>query len=163
MGAFASKTSAATGANVARRTLPRAGATPIKPYVEPESLVSAPREFSPVEVKDVRLTEMMSSLTVDTADVSAVDYGYAPSPSSVVKRREQPPREALLRPLQLMDALERHRASGFAASALEEIARARPSVCQTTLASTLRHLRAHEFKQVEDTRRPGETVRVGGW
>ena len=45
----------------------------------------------------------------------------------------------------------------------EEIVRARPSVCQTTLASTLRHLRAHEFKQVEDTRRPGETVRVGGW
>ena len=113
---------------------------------------------------DTALREMMSKLVVRTTDVSAVDYGYAPSPASAVKRREPPGTEALLKPRDVAEALERHRASAFSDAIVEEIARERRGkVDSKVLGLMMKHVRAHAYAEEEDERRPGGTLRVGRW
>lgn len=164
MGAAASKPPSGAS-NAVKRALPRAGATPIAPYAPSQTaevFAQSPVERSPAEVKDLRLDEMMAKLTVRSADVSAVDFGYA-AKDSRAKKRVDKPAEALVKPLTLLDELRRHRASGFAASVAEDIARERPKVNAQAMESALKHLRAHAFEEVTDEKRPGVSVRVGRW
>jgi hypothetical protein len=161
MGGTASK--ASTAAGTARRTLPRGAKTPIEPYSSPKNFVESVPETTPQSVKDLKLNEMMSKLTVDTAEVSAVDFGYAGSPSSKVKVKDRPPREGLLKPLELQDALEAHRASGFAASTVADFKRRHPLVDERVLKNALKHMRSYAYEEQEVAHRPGEKVRVGRW
>ncbi len=163
MGAAKSKSASIVNASKPARALPRPGATPIAPYVPPDTFVQA----SPVDdarADDTALREMMSKLVVRTTDVSAVDYGYAPSPASAVKRREPPGTEALLKPRDVAEALERHRASAFSDAIVEEIARERRGKLDSkVLGLMMKHVRAHAYAEEEDERRPGGTLRVGRW
>jgi len=163
MGAAKSKSASIASASKPARALPRPGATPIAPYVPPDAFVRA----SPVDAAradDAALREMMSKLVVRTADVSAVEYGYAASPASAVKRRERPGTEALLKPRAVAEALERHRASAFSDAIAEEIARERRGKLDAkVLALMMKHVRAHAYAEEEDERRPGGTLRVGRW
>lgn len=164
MGVAASK-SPSGASNVVKRALPRAGTMPIAPYAPSQAaevFVQSPVERSPDEVKDLRLDEMMAKLAVRSADVSAIEFGYA-AKDLRAKKRVDKPAEAIVKPLVLLDELQRHRASGFAASVAEDIARERPKVSAHAMKSALKHLRAHVFEEVMDAKRPGVSVRVGRW
>jgi hypothetical protein len=81
-----------------------------------------------------------------------------------VKRREPPGTEALLKPRDVAEALERHRASAFSDAIVEEIARERRGKLDSkVLGLMMKHVRAHAYAEEEDERRPGGTLRVGRW
>ena len=161
MGASSSKT-ATSAVKTTSRTLPRhaPGATPIAPFVEPSSYVAAPVVAD--DAKDLKLNDMMRALRVDTADVSAVDYGYAPAQHSTVELKPRAEREGLFKPRELREALERHRAQGFAVSALKDILARRPAVNVQHLELTLKHMRIHRLHEMEGAQ-AGTTVVVGEW
>ena len=161
MGASSSK-AATSAAKTSSRTLPRhaPGATPIAPFVEPSSYVAAP--VVAADAKDLKLNEMMHALRVDTADVSAVDYGYAPAQHTRVALKPRAEREGLLKPRELRDALERHRAQGFAASTVKDILARRPAMNAEHLKLALTHMRVHRLSEIEGAQ-PGTTVVLGEW